>query len=50
MKGKPKATFTCKWIKMDDVLEDKCKADDIESFMKVENLEALFEYRCNKML
>lgn len=50
MKQKGKPTITCEWISVDDVTEDKCKAESLEEFFKPENILALFEYRCNKLL
>lgn len=50
MKGKDFPTSTCGWVKTDDVLEEKSQAEDIESFLKIDHLKSLFEYRCNKLL
>ena len=50
MKQKGKPTITCEWITLDDVLEEKCKAETIEDFLQPEHLKKIFEYRCNKLL
>jgi acyl-CoA oxidase len=50
MKQKGKPTITCEWITLDDVTEEKCKAETIEDFLQPENLKKIFEYRCNKLL
>ena len=50
MKEKAKPTTTCEWVKVDDVSEEKCAANSIEEFMTIDNLKAVFEYRCNMKL
>lgn len=50
MKDKAKESITVNWVTTDDVTEDKCKAESIEEFMEPNNLKAVFEYRCNKLL
>lgn len=50
MQGKPKTTITAEWITVDDVSEEKCLAETIEEFTTPENLQKVFEYRCNKHL
>jgi hypothetical protein len=50
MKDKLKTTTTVEWINLDDVSEDKCKAESIEELMAVDSLKAMFEYRANLKL
>lgn len=50
MQGKAKQSITVEWIKTDDVTDEVCKAETIEDFVKPENLKAVYEYRCNKLL
>lgn len=50
MKDSKKPTTTCEWVRVDDVSEEKCTASTIEEFMSIDNLKAVFEYRCNLKL
>ena len=50
MKGDRFTTFSCEWITIDDVSDQKCEAQTIEEFMKPDNIQKVFEYRCNKIL
>lgn len=50
MKDKSKQSITVEWVTTEDVTEEKCKAETIEEFVTPENLKAVFEYRCNKLL
>lgn len=50
MKNKAKQSITVNWVTLDDVTEEKCKAETIDDFLQPENLKAVFEYRCNKLL
>lgn len=50
MKDKAKQSVTVTWVTTDDVTEEKCSAETIEDFLKHDNLKAVFEYRCNKLL
>lgn len=42
--------MTVNWITTDDITDEKCKAETIEEFLNPENLRAVYEYRCNKLL
>ena len=50
LQGRAKQSVTVEWIKADDVLDEKCKAETIEEFLAHDNIKAVFEYRCNKLL
>lgn len=50
MKGKMKSSITVNWVTTDDISEEQCKAETIEEFLTPQNLKAVFEYRCNKLL
>lgn len=50
MKDKVKPTTTCEWVRIDDVSEEKCTVTSIDEFMSMDNLKAVFEYRCNLKL
>jgi len=50
MKGKEKTTVTCQWVKVEDVTDDKCTAENIDQLLSPEVLLAAFEYRCNMNL
>lgn len=50
MQQKAKTSITVEWLKTDDVTEEVCKAESVEDFVTPENLRAVFEYRCNKLL
>jgi len=41
---------TCQWVKIEDITEEKSKAESIEQLTTPENLLEAFGYRCNKLL
>lgn len=50
MRGNAKVSVTAEWISLEDVTDEKCKADTAEEFMTYDNLEAVIQYRTNKLL